>query len=590
MENVLQQKISGIVSRNLRHYIIRNESDIKRMYGEYPIFDCQLLKDVIELYGYPITIILELQYIDKMYRDAYYVYYSHLHFDISRNCQRLALFEGEIDFTDFFDNALYEKLEAAILGTIVIRPSYTSETKYTFGRTLLDPSKMREKRSYIRTAKYKVIVCGHKYKIRAFPFSNQLGDALRCAETSVWALLEYYGTRYEIYKTILPSTILHWESEELVERALPSEGMTYSQISGLLKTFGFEPVVYVREIYKAEEMLRQDTDVPELISKDSPVPKPDSEYVDHYLMKAEEDAFNTDFHLLERYRAEHSNINKKNREIPMHLLFHYYVESGIPLITAVCNERNGINHSIVVIGHYERSPYRVSESSITNNSFEIEGLHCIDSSSLYERYITIDDNQYPYRIERYDHFSVTQNCKVKAFIVPLYRHILLRAEAAVNIVESYIREFHHIIQDTLGLLKEVKPGTRDNSQENPLVFRYYLTSSRGFTDFRNRYTDYIEEKLFYTDTPYPKFIWVGEISTLELYQENLAFGEVVVDATAPIYSGSGAVISVRMGGNCAYRSTEDKPVAIRERLLSGKGLQATFLFNLYTNNLQKGDF
>ena len=599
----MEDKLHELLNNVIYCHVIEKREDVNKISEKSDSLDVRLLGDICDCYGYPITIIQEMQYTDKMYRDAYYTYLSHLHFDISRHCQRLALFRGKFDFLDFFDNDKYNALEKEIIGTIVIRPSYNKGSKYTLGRTLLDPSKTKYRIKYVRTAKFKAIICGHKYIIRAFPYSNQIDDILLCAETSVWELMEYYGNSYETYKTVLPSVILNWKLNELSSRTLPSQGMTYDQISSLLKSFGFEPQVYLRDIYSDSDSLKTkaasqnevatadstDTDIVEEISSFS---WENIEFVNAQEVAAETHAKEVDFDLLNRYTEDKESLKGKGlREREIASLFHYYVESGIPLVTAICNERESINHSIIIIGHGERSPENLSKKAIEERHFLIGNLVCIDSASFYNRYITIDDNQFPYRCERYDHFSVAQNCKVKAFIVPLYKHILLNAESAVEIIETYIEDFSTEIKNTLELLKEIDGSNVDNSLHNPLVLRYYLTTSRGLVDYRNRNSIYIEEKAYYCSTPFPKFVWVGEISTFQLYKKNEAIGEIVVDATAPAYSGTSAVISIRLGGKYVSRQTGESVHVIKSKFSSKPSGEQdmSYIFKLYTNNLQKGD-
>ena len=91
-------------------------------------------------------------------------------------------------------------------------------------------------------------------------------------------------------------------------------------------------------------------------------------------------------------------------------------------------------------------------------------------------------------------------------------------------------------------------------------------------------------------TAFPKFIWVGEYSTLELYCKGKILGEIVVDATAPKYSGMGAIIAMRFGGRCASRRTDEAPEVLQMKLQKIQHQQARLVYNLYTNNLQKGDF
>ncbi|MEZ3485348.1 MAG: hypothetical protein K1W22_01775 [Lachnospiraceae bacterium] len=590
----------NMIADSIQYKVLSDENSAEDYCNKIPYINIQLFLRICKLYEYPITVICQLRYTDKMYRDAYYIYLSHLHFDVGRHCQRLALFKGQIALEKFFDSDCHDELQASFLGTIVIRPSYNHSAEYTLGRTLLNPYKLKRPFRYIRTAKYKASICGQTYTVDAFPFSNQHGDVMRCAETSVWALMEYYGTRYENYRVVLPSTISNWASKELSVRSLPSEGLTYSQISSLLKTFNFEPRIYERNAYKhivkiSEKELIMGSGESD-ITRDEADCLPRTEFMMQCEIEAEAFARKIDREIKDILRREHEENEKKIKEngelrqLSLHNLFHYYVESGIPLITAVCNNRENIHHSIVVIGHDERSPYKQTRENIKSQKFTYGTLEMIDSSSLYNRYITIDDNQYPYRSEVYDHFSMKQNCKVEAFIVPLYRHILLDAEPAVSIIETVYKDSVGLLESTLEQLKEEESiKYQENSIDNPIVLRYYLTTSRGFVDFRNRDTEYLEEKLFYSTTAFPKFIWVGEYSTLELYCQGKILGEIIIDATAPKYSGMGAVIAMRFGGRCAARQTDESPEVLRKRLQDIEEQQAQLLYSLYTKNLQKGE-
>lgn len=598
------------IGESIKFYILDSDEAVSRFCANLPYISSQSFFSICRLYGYPISVIRQLKYTDKMYRDAYYIYLSHLHFDIGRHCERLALFKGEYKFSYFFDSDCHDELQDNFLGTLVIRPSYNNSKENTLGRTLLNPFQLKNPFHYIRTARYKVTICGQSYIVDAFPFSNQHGDVLRCAETSVWALMEYYGTKYENYSTVLPSTILNWASKELPARTLPSDGLTYRQISCLLKTFHFEPRIYERSAYgNSNKSLRKEQQLKSMLSKKqvSKLEKKEQEDIEQEGLKqnvsgifeqekaSEEFAALVDKKIKEDFDNEQKEIADREKEkgeirqFSLQNLFHYYVESGIPLITAVCNNREKIHHSVVIIGHDERSPKHQTRKFLEMEEFTYGEIYFIDSSVLYERYITIDDNQYPYRSERFDSFSVAQNCKVEAFIVPLYRHILLDAESAVNIIETIYRDYNYLIRSSLEQLVEENKEWHGNSIDNPVVLRYYLTTSRGFVSFRNKDTDYLEEKIFYNTTSFPKFIWVGEYSTLELYREGNILGEIVLDATAPKYSGMGAIIAVRFGGRCASRQTNESPEELRERLQRIKMQQARLIYKLYTNNLQKGD-
>lgn len=406
MYDKISEDIQQQAADDLQFCVIRDEDGIKKLSQIAEYLNREKFSDICKLYGYPLTVVVQLRYVDKMYRDAYYIYLAHLHFDMKRDCKRLSLFRGIKKASEFFDIDKQEELQGDFLGTIVVRPSYNYTTEYTMGRTLLNPYKMKNPIKYLRTAEYKVTICGQKYSIDAFPFCNQHSDVLRCAETSVWALMEYYGRKYDNYSTILPSTILNWSAGKLSAHSLPSDGLTYEQISGLLKSFNFEPRIYLRYDYMDNANDRQK----------------------------------------ENYDRE--------RKILLKNLFHYYIDSGIPIITALSDTRNDINHSIVVIGHGERNSLKEKDDYIKADYFQYGDLFFFDASTFYDEYIVIDDNQIPYQKERYDQFSELKNRKVEAFIVPLYRHILLDAISAVNIIEMVYKKSGNLIKSSLKQLKE----------------------------------------------------------------------------------------------------------------------------------------
>lgn len=614
-------QLMALCDKNIKFCIITSDDDAKELYDEITYLPQNTFLDICHLYEYPLSIISQKNYTDKLYRDAYYHYFSHLHFDMERQCQRLALFQGKFSFDNFFDSNEYENLQQNFLGTLVIRPSYNKSNECTLGRTLLNPYKMKKPLQYIRTATYTATICGHTYSVQAFPFSNQMWDVLRCAETSIWELMEYFGKRYENYSTILPSTILKWADRELPTRSIPSIGLTYYQISELLKSFHFGPRIYERGAYQEQPcypnanvqtdfVSREDESLMEIDNPNLQLEIEAEAYAQEvdYIVRSR---FTTTF---ENTYAQDSNtsIGSENKDALSSLrrnslkkqnvlrtpsfsqLFHYYVESGIPLIAAVDNMQENIYHSIVVIGHDERSPYKMRPNEIRQEAFKYKtknetDIYFIDSASLYQRYVTMDDNQFPYRRECFDRFSISQNCKVDAFIVPLYRHILLDAESAISIIETVFHDSGDLLLASLEQLNEQSSSETANTIDNPFVLRYYLATSHGFSAFRCKNADFLEEKAFYASTPFPKFVWVGEYSTLELYRENKILGEVVVDATAPKYSGIGAVIAIRLAGRCVARSTGDPPNVLPKKMLEQDSPVGALVYDLYTNNLQKGD-
>ena len=88
---------------------------------------------------------------------------------------------------------------------------------------------------------------GVKLKANGFPHSSQDSDTMTCAQTTIWALLEYFGNKYQCYHPTTPSEIENTLKMFSFERQLPSSGLTYNQISVALRNYGFGPKIYLKK-------------------------------------------------------------------------------------------------------------------------------------------------------------------------------------------------------------------------------------------------------------------------------------------------------------------------------------------------------
>ena len=66
-------------------------------------------------------LLAESSYVDKVYRDSYYHYYSSKLSKYKRDCIRISIFEGEILETDFWKEDKHLELQDKYRGFIVIR-------------------------------------------------------------------------------------------------------------------------------------------------------------------------------------------------------------------------------------------------------------------------------------------------------------------------------------------------------------------------------------------------------------------------------------------------------------------------------------
>lgn len=113
----------------------------------------------------------------------------------------------------------------------------------------------------------------------------------------------------------------------------------------------------------------------------------------------------------------------------------------------------------------------------------------------------------------------------------------------------------------------------------------FLTSSRKFKSFRVVNTQNHYESDYYSKIPFPKFVWVLELSGYNSYK-NEVFGEIVLDATAGRYSGFDSVILIRIDKFFAYRLSDESFDSLVTRLTYTLNINSTT--KQYLNNLLPG--
>ena len=195
--------------------------------------------------------IIEYPYVDKVYRDCYYSYFSTKHYSYHRDCIRVSLIENEIGLDDVLNIGKNDELHSRYLGYFVVRPI----TNKIIGRSMISPKAYIENNFRICKTKVNNLIFGSKISIEGFPHSAQDGESIKCAETTIWAIMEYFGSKYSEYSTVLPTKIRSELAATAFERQLPSDGLTMNQISYALKSFGFGTKVYSNKEYKGREIM-----------------------------------------------------------------------------------------------------------------------------------------------------------------------------------------------------------------------------------------------------------------------------------------------------------------------------------------------
>lgn len=215
-------------------------------------YEWSLLHESIEHYLKPIRsdlwVHIEYPYTDKVFRDSYYHYFSSKSTEYHRHCIRIALFDLEINESDFrSENS--DKIQDAYLGFFVIRPLFTP-----IGRNVISPRALIETNFSCCVSTYSTSINGRKLEINGFPHLSQDSETHSCAESTIWATMEYFSHRYAEYRPVLPSNIIETLKKISYERQIPSNGLRLDYISFAIKEFGFGSKIYTLDEYGDHEL------------------------------------------------------------------------------------------------------------------------------------------------------------------------------------------------------------------------------------------------------------------------------------------------------------------------------------------------
>lgn len=208
--------------------------------------------DIIPFFNHlrdDLYIVIETPYVDKLYRDTYYIFYASKHSQHFRDTIRLSFFTTAIEETDFTNREIYKtKLTSAYAGFLVIRPTFSK----VIGRMALSPLALKHHHFACCYAELNATVLSDKFVVTAFPHSSQDGHTITCAETTIWGIMEYFAYRYAEYKPVLPSVISKIIHKISFKRTFPSEGMTAEQVTYAIRELGFGAMIYSRKKFRTE--------------------------------------------------------------------------------------------------------------------------------------------------------------------------------------------------------------------------------------------------------------------------------------------------------------------------------------------------
>lgn len=488
-----------------------------------------------------VTIGIEMNYVDRIYRDTYYNFFSNLHEDFSRKCKRLIFFKGkgsETTIEKYINSKTREKkkyekiINEKFIGSMVIRPLKTG----AIGRTLFNPKNFLKSDAeyYIRTSQWKISFLGLNLSVKAFPFLMQDGITTSCAETVLLALMDYYSQQYNDYKFALPSAINDINMRENGTRAIPTNGLSYATMSKILCEFGF-------------------------------------------------------------YTTFDCNFN--NRELRRYL--YYYVESGIPIIInmqreAKVNSADSVTgHAALWIGHGKKE----INNLLSNVEYE-NGIYYANTASAYEKIYVMDDNLRPYSCYTYNDLNSNYFMKrddekqlnIECYIVPLHKHMYMDAKRAEDIVRELLScEVDDVKPYNPSTYCPVNCNTPWGETKNPIIYRLFLASSRHLKHHRIQNNDNAYLIDLYAETPMPQFVWVCEFYTKDSYccGKPYAIGEIVIDATRCAKSSLfSSVLMINYSGSVHYvRNITNKKGTFNQQNVHNYSGQNEIALQKNNNNL-----
>lgn len=423
------------------------------------------------------TFLEEESYVDRVYRDSYYFYFSGKHFSYNRFCKRVFLFARTLD--ESFLDLTAEELQNSFVGSIVICPI----PGRAVGRTLLRPKYfLGNSSAYVRWATYSVIVSGKKISVHAFPYSMQDGETTACAEITILNLLDYFSCSYPEYHYLLPSDINRIAQENGYERSLPTHGLKYEMVSKAFCESGFYPRLYSLGKMPTDKLRRIlyyyiESGIPlalgvEIKSNNA-----------HSVIVIGHGEINVDS---QNFKQCYACYDKKSQNI-------LWVCDASDIIGELC------------VMDDSQIPYKLMECKINESKELILGDYVI-----------------------------------KTVVVPLYKKMYLEASDASEIFKVILASQEYGFP-RLGLKYfeeddgNVPVGEEEylGTKENPLVTRIFMTSSRSLRKCRDeQFADGNKEvRSWYRTTVFPKFVWVCELSIVDKYAEEV-IGEVILDATS----------------------------------------------------------
>lgn len=228
------------------HFVMELPSSKKHLSND-------LHKNLSTLRG-DLKVVIETEYVDKVYRDSYYRFFATKLKGYNRNCVRMSFYEPQFNTIDEFINASPDNQRQWYDGFLVLRPILNS----CIGRNAISKRAKKNANYEICLSRIKSTCMGAKVLVEAFPHASQDGEYMSCAETTIWMMLEYFGNKYSLYRPALPTDVVDSLDSSAFERMTPTTGLNFQQLSLALKKHGLSTKIYSMHNYESDPIKFQE--------------------------------------------------------------------------------------------------------------------------------------------------------------------------------------------------------------------------------------------------------------------------------------------------------------------------------------------
>lgn len=183
-------------------------------------------------------IVAEFGYIDRDTNIAYTELHARAFRDYPRRTVRLHLFEGEIDYSDLFDES---RTSGRYLGYCVLPMTQPR----TVGRTVLAPPRDSGLMFFPCQETFQTNLAGSRLEVAGTAFIEQDGRVAACATAALWMSTAMLGRRFGV-----PVRSTAEITQLATEHSLPSSGrgaspgLEIDQVLWCLNEMGFDPLVH----------------------------------------------------------------------------------------------------------------------------------------------------------------------------------------------------------------------------------------------------------------------------------------------------------------------------------------------------------